>query len=116
VQESNTGQNVRYTYFYSVCDCLNKFTVLASCAAGRHDPKTRYGVCGIITAVVRILSLTVLLVHGLTDPFPLSRFVSPLVSSHYGKVPFLEVYFEAKLKYCCSIDVEERCARCGVRL
>ncbi|KAJ3550995.1 hypothetical protein NMY22_g73 [Coprinellus aureogranulatus] len=26
--------------------------LLAACAAGRHDPKTNYGVCGIITAIL----------------------------------------------------------------
>ncbi|KAF9063443.1 hypothetical protein BDP27DRAFT_1232094, partial [Rhodocollybia butyracea] len=27
-------------------------TVLAQCAQGNHDPETKYGVCGIITAIV----------------------------------------------------------------
>ena len=74
--------------------------VMNMCAAGQHDPTKKYGVCGIITAIVCFPC-------GLICPLYVST-ISPTRALTLMTSP-LTVIVPAS-----STDVEKRCVRCGV--
>lgn len=68
--------------------------VYARCAQGIHQPTTKYGICGIITAVV--------------------CFPCGLICLLYVSVSSPERSHLIDLSH--STDTEQKCAQCGIRL
>jgi peptidoglycan/LPS O-acetylase OafA/YrhL len=83
------GPTLSYTFYLRALSLL----VFARCAQGIHEPTTKYGICGIITAVVC---------------FPIG-----LICLLYVSPPLLPVLVVILPR---STDTEQKCARCGIKL
>ena len=81
------------------------------CAQGVHDRKTEYGMCGIISAFVCLLSER--------DDFMVSFFLGSLpIWSYLPLVSSLNYLYPSCLSHPLNlrIDQEDKCSRCGISL
>lgn len=90
---------------------LTAYAYDGRCAQGQHERTTKFGVCGILAAIVSSRNIR-------SHPYLISLLSSVFPSVLYAVCEFRVLGSTARLnaKSILSLDTERVCARCGVRL